>query len=261
MDTQMIRMLFEACLTSIEQLGLEDPIAGELRERLAFMPEQGIASNGTLMEWSVEYEEPEPGHRHISHLFALHPGDAITPDVTPELAEAARKTLDRRLAHGGGHTGWSRAWIIHFWARLFDGEKAYSNLSGLLAKSVHPNLFGDHPPFQIDANFGGTSAVAEMLLQSHAGMIRLLPALPAAWPSGSVKGLRVRGGAEADVAWADGKLAQAELRFGCGGTFNLRIGGEWTIARNGAASVDVGPVGEIALLEAKAGDIFTIKCK
>lgn len=261
MDTQMIRMLFEACLTSIEWLGLEDGIADEIRGRLALMPEQGIASNGTLMEWSVEYEEPEPGHRHISHLFALHPGDAITPDATPELAEAARSTLRGRLAHGGGHTGWSRAWIIHFWARLFDGEEAYSNLTALLAHSVHPNLFGDHPPFQIDANFGGTSAVAEMLLQSHAGLLRLLPALPAAWPSGYVKGLRVRGGAEADLAWADGKLATAELRCGCSGTLKLRVDGDWTIARNGAVFDAGRTAGGVVALDAQAGDIFTIACK
>lgn len=257
MDTQMIRMLFEACLTSIDTLGLEDSIADELRDRLAHMPEQGIASNGTLMEWSEEYEEPEPGHRHISHLFALHPGDAITPDSTPVLAEAARRTLDRRLAHGGGHTGWSRAWIIHFWARLFDAEEAYSNLAGLLAKSIHPNLFGDHPPFQIDANFGGTSAVAEMLLQSHAGLVRLLPALPSAWPSGKVTGLRVRGGAEIDLAWADNRLADAELRFTQSDTFRLKGENGWKLQLNGRA-YEPEQDGEVLLLHVKAGDVITV---
>ncbi|EFM12460.1 Alpha-L-fucosidase [Paenibacillus curdlanolyticus YK9] len=257
MDTQMIRMLFEACLTALELLEESDEIASELRERLAGMPEQGIASNGTLMEWADEYEEPEPGHRHISHLFALHPADQITLEGTPALAAAARKTLERRLSHGGGHTGWSRAWIIHFWARLHDGEEAYANLAGLLDKSVHPNLFGDHPPFQIDANFGGTSAVAEMLLQSHAGIIELLPALPMAWPDGRVAGLRVRGGAETDIAWSEGQLSSAELRVTRDGAFRIRTAANWSIRCNDSV-VSPSSDGSIVQVSVRAGDRITI---
>jgi alpha-L-fucosidase 2 len=170
-----------------------------------------ISKTGTLLEWREDYNEWEPGHRHISHLYALHPSSQITADGTPELAKAAKATLERRLSHGGGHTGWSRAWIINHYAKLWEGDTAHENLRLLLAGSTYPNLFDRHPPFQIDGNFGGCAAIAEMLVQSTNRRVVLLPALPAAWHTGSVRGLRIKGNAVIDLAWAEGELTNCAI--------------------------------------------------
>ncbi len=270
MDNQLVRELFSHVIAASKILNVDADFSAQLQNAVELLPPNRIGSDGRLMEWLEEYEEAEPQHRHVSHLYGLHPGNQITLRGTPDLAKAARKSLEVR---GDGGTGWSRAWKINFWARLGDGNHAYLLLCNLLDPvfekgfnmnkgGTYPNLFCAHSPFQIDGNFGGCAGIAEMFLQSHSGVIELLPALPDVMADGSFDGMRVRGGAEISASWADKKLTSATLKAATDNTFKLRMpeGAQATFTKENKPFTPAITDG-VAELPLKTGEIVMVSMK
>ena len=266
MDVQLLTELYTNVISAARILGRDADLVARLEADLKQFPPMQVSKKGYLQEWLEDYREVDVHHRHVSHLYGLHPANLISPLRTPELAKACRVTLNRR---GDEATGWSRAWKMNFWARLGDGNRAWKLFRSLLHPAVDPqtgahgsgtfpNLFCSHPPFQIDGNYGGTAGIGEMLLQSHEGFIHLLPALPDSWDEGSFRHMRVRGGASVDLDWQGGRAVQATVRALCPGTFLVRMPAgatEATVTIGGKATTLSDEMIELKLAKGEAAEL------
>ena len=243
MDTAILRDILIQFLESERILGKQSELGEQAVRILEKLPGFGVGRHGQLMEWREDYEEWEIGHRHFSHLYPIFPSNQINEYENEELLEAGKKALERRMQHGGGHTGWSCAWLINLYARFGDGDSAVRYIHDLLGKLTAPNLFDMHPPldripgipwvFQIDGNLGGACGIAQLLLQSHLDEIRFLPALPSSWKEGRVTGLCAEGGFEVDICWQDGRLKEALLYAKKGGRAVVRCGEKLAVSAAG----------------------------
>ncbi|WBB80969.1 glycoside hydrolase N-terminal domain-containing protein [Micromonospora sp. WMMD882] len=261
MDNQLLRDLFDGCARASEILGVDADFRTQVRATRQRLAPMKVGSRGNVMEWLYDWVEPERTHRHVSHLYGLHPSNQITRRGTPQLFEAAKRTLELR---GDDGTGWSLAWKINFWARLEDGARAHKLIRDLVRTDrLAPNMFDLHPPFQIDGNFGATSGIAEMLLHSHNNELHVLPALPTAWPSGQVSGLRGRGGYTVGVTWSNGQATEIQIRADRAGTVNVRgrafTGAfEVTDTTSGGAVTVTKPETDVIALPVQAGRTYRV---
>jgi alpha-L-fucosidase 2 len=264
MDIEILRELFTRTLDAGRILGEDAAFLKQIEEARAKLPPFKIGKLGQLQEWQQDYDENEPGHRHISHLWALYPGTQISLEETPELAKAARVTLDRRLARGGGQTGWSRAWVVNYWDHLHEAQKAYESLRVMFSQSTFPNMMDTHPPglFQIDGNLGAANGMLEALVQSRwkteAVEIELLPALPEQWADGSIQGIHVRGGATLDMIWKAGKIESMRMHAKSESAIRLIPPSGQALSLVKTSEGKPVMIGKDGMIHVKAGVLYTV---